>query len=89
MASVERRGESPRPQVQYRLGNRVSSGDLVFQGGRPMLVVSWRTVEWRRVPYICFPLEADKLKPSARPGIYIYDGDLAGAGKPVEGNGNR
>ena len=85
MASVERRSASPRPQVHYLLGNRMSSGDLVFIGGRPMLVISWRTVNWRRVPYVCFPLEKEKLKPGGRPNIYVYEGDLAG--RPAESNG--
>ncbi len=40
MASVERRSGSTRPQVRYLLGNRLYSGDLVFIGERPMLVVS-------------------------------------------------
>jgi hypothetical protein len=52
------------------------SGDLVFVGGRPMLVISWRTVGWKRVPYICLPLDAGKLKASARPQVYVYDGPL-------------
>ena len=76
MASVERRSTSRRPQVRYTLGNRVCSGDLVFQGGRPMLVISWRTSDWKRIPYICFPLDAGKLKAGARPGDYIYEGGL-------------
>ena len=84
MASVERRSASPRPQVHYILGNTMSSGDLVFQDGRPMLVISWRTVGWERVPYICFPLDAVKLRASARPGVYVYEGDLALAGKPIK-----
>jgi hypothetical protein len=76
MASVERRSASRRPQVRYILGNRVYSGDLVFQGGHPTLVISWRTVDWKRIPYICLPLDAEKLKVSARPGVYFYEGDL-------------
>jgi hypothetical protein len=76
MASVERRSASQRPQVHYFQGGRVCSGDLVFHGGRPMLVISWRTVDWQRVPYVCFPLDAKKLKPSTRPGVYVYEGDL-------------
>jgi hypothetical protein len=52
------------------------SGDLVFAGGRPMLVISWRTRDWKRVPYICFPLDEERLKPSTRPGVYLYEGEL-------------
>ena len=77
MASVERRSASRCPQVRYSLGNRVCSGDLLFQEGRPVLVVSWRTLHWKRIPYICFPLDAGKLKLSA-PGVYVYEGDLTG-----------
>jgi hypothetical protein len=76
MASVERRGASRRPQVRYILGNRVCSGDLVFQGGRPVLVISWRTLDWKRIPYICVPLDAEKLRVSARSDVYVYEGDL-------------
>lgn len=75
MASAERRSESRRPQVRYTLGNRACSGDLVFQGGRPTLVISWRAVDWKRIPYIWVPLDAEKLKVSA-PGVYVYEGDL-------------
>jgi hypothetical protein len=52
------------------------SGDLVFVDGRPVLVISWRTIDWKRVPYIYFSLDEQSLKPSTRPGIYIYGGDL-------------
>jgi hypothetical protein len=76
MASVERRSSNTRPQVHYLLGNRLYSGDLVFVGDRPMLVVSWRSVNRKRVPYVCFPLDADKLKPGAQPDVYVYEGDL-------------
>lgn len=78
MASVERRSGSTRPQVHYLLGNRLYSGDLVFIGERPMLVVSWRSVNWKRVPYVCFPLDAGKLKPGAQPDVYVYEGDIGG-----------
>ena len=85
MASGERRSPGARPQVHYLLGNRMCSADLVFQGGRPILVVSWRTVGWNRVPYIHFPLDAAKLKESGRPGIFVYEGDLARDGTPSPG----
>lgn len=78
MAIVERRRTATRPQVHYLLGNSMSSGDLVFLGGRPVLVVSWRTEGPRRVPYVCFPLEQRKLKPSSRPNVYVYEGELGG-----------
>jgi hypothetical protein len=76
MASVERRGPSPRPQVHYLLGNQLCSGDLVYRKGRPVLVISWRTVGWRRVPYVSFPLDAKRLKPSTQPNVYVYEGEL-------------
>jgi hypothetical protein len=84
MASVERRNAESRQQVHYVLGSRLCSGDLVFAGGQPVLVISWRTVDWKRVPYICFPLDAAKLKVSARPGVYLYEGDLMLAGRPLK-----
>jgi hypothetical protein len=76
MGSVERRGGNPRPQVHYLLGDRMYSGDLIFHAGRPVLVISWRSVNWKRVPYVCFPLDADKLKPSSQPDVYLYKGEL-------------
>lgn len=83
MASVERRSSSRRPQVRYVLGNRVCSGDLVFQGGRPVLVISWRTLDWKRIPYICVSLDAHKLKASARSDVYVYEGDLIMTDSPA------
>ena len=77
MGTVERRGGSARFQVQYRVDDRVYAGDLVFRDGQPTLVVSWRTLEWKRVPYICVVLDSAKLKPVAsNPGTYVYEGDL-------------
>ena len=76
MAIVERRSTSARAQVHYILGNSMSAGDLVFIGGRPVLVVSWRTERGRRVPYVCFPLEEKKLRKSARPNVYLYEGEV-------------
>ena len=81
MAGLERRGASPRQQVHYVVDSRMCAGDLVFQHGRPMLVISWRTVDWKRVPYVCLPLDASRLKAGPRPGSYIYDGDLMPARK--------
>jgi hypothetical protein len=75
MASVERRRANPRPKVHYVLGDQKLAGDLVFQDQRPVLVVSWRTVDGRRVPYVSFPLDADKLK-SRGPADYVYEGDI-------------
>ena len=74
MGAVERRGS--RYQVQYRLGDRLYAGDLVFRDGQPTLVISWKTVEWKRVPYICLPLDASRLK-QVNPEIYVYEGELS------------
>lgn len=76
MASAERR-RATRPKVHYIVDDREFSGDLVFQDNRPLLVVSWRTVNGKRVPYVSFPLESDKLR-SRGPADYIYEGDLGG-----------
>jgi hypothetical protein len=37
--------------------------------------VSWRTVEGKRVPYVSFPLQTEKLR-SRGPADYIYEGEL-------------
>ena len=74
MASTERRN-ARRPRVHYVLDERALSGDLVFKDSRPLLVISWHTVEGRRVPYVSFPLDPDKLKASG-PADYVYEGDL-------------
>jgi hypothetical protein len=74
MASAERR-RATRPKVHYVVDDREISGDLVFQDSRPLLVVSWRTVGGKRVPYVSFPLESHKLRPRG-PADYIYEGDL-------------
>lgn len=60
------------------------SGDLLFVDGQPVLVISWRTMEWKRVPYICFPLDANRLRPSGSPGVYVYEGDLTLTDKPAK-----
>jgi hypothetical protein len=64
-----------RPKVHYVVGDRELSGDLVFRDSRPLLVVSWRTVEGKRVPYVSFPLQTEKLR-SRGPADYIYEGEL-------------
>jgi hypothetical protein len=84
MASVERRSGRPRPQVHYLQGDRLYSGDLIYQGGRPVLVISWRSVNWKRVPYVYFPLDAKKLRPGSQPDVYVYEGELTIAVEPVK-----
>lgn len=76
MAIVERRSAGVRAQVHYLQGHTMCSGDLIFRAGLPILVVSWRVVNRERVPYVCFALEPAKLKPGARPGVYVYEGDV-------------
>ena len=49
-----------------------------------MLVISWRIAGSKRVPYIWFPLDAKKLKVSARPGVYVYEGDLTSGVKKAD-----
>jgi hypothetical protein len=82
MGAAERRTPGSRRQVQYRLGNRMYSGDLVYCDGRPTLVISWRTVDWKRVPYISFPLDAAKLKAIGdESDLFTYEGELGIPGK--------
>jgi hypothetical protein len=76
MGAAERRTPGSRRQVQYHLGNRMYTGDLVYCNGKPTLVISWRTVDWKRVPYISFPLDAAKLKPiGGDEDVFAYEGD--------------
>jgi hypothetical protein len=78
----DRRVHAPRNRVHYRVGEQTYEGDLVFQSGRPVLVISWRIANWKRVPYISLPLDAAYLKPMANtPGVYVYLGTLAIANK--------
>jgi hypothetical protein len=89
MGAAERRTPGSRRQVQYRLGNRMYSGDLVYRDGKPTLVISWRTVDWKRVPYISFPLDAAKLRPiSDEEDVFTYEGELGLSGKtsPAQNN---
>ena len=73
----ERRDASGRLRVHYPLGERMCTGDLLFVQGRPVLVISWRTIGWKRVPYIYVSLDEDRLKPATRPGDYVYEAELA------------
>ncbi len=74
MASAERRS-ARRPKVHYVIGESALAGDLVFRDGGPLLVISWHTVEGRRVPYVSFPLDPGKLRASG-PVDYVYEGEL-------------
>jgi len=84
MSSSERRSAQPRRRVHYRVNGRVYPADLVFDGYRPILVLNWRTVESRRVPYIAFLLDVTQLRrvPN-KPGEYAYEGDLLRTGKTI------
>lgn len=82
MSSAERRQARERRRVFYRVGPHTHRGDLLFDSGRPILVVSWRTVERSRLPYISFALDATHLKRHpTQPGEYVYDGDLLRTGR--------
>jgi hypothetical protein len=70
----ERRNKGPRPKVYYSFGSSLLPGDLIFEGSQPILVISWRTVEDQRVPYIAFPLDPAHLKPLGnQPDGYLYE----------------
>jgi hypothetical protein len=70
----ERRNRGPRRKVYYSFGSSLLPGDLIFDGEQPILVISWRTVEDQRVPYIAFPLDPAHLKPlEHEPGGYLYE----------------
>jgi CheY-like chemotaxis protein len=76
MDSAERRS-GPRHRVLFKSGNQVHSGDLIYQDARPTLVVSWRTIDEKRVPYILFPLDQRRLREADRQAnAYRYDGPL-------------
>jgi hypothetical protein len=82
MSSTERRQSRERRRIHYRVGATLYRGDLIFERYSPILVVSWRTVNWQRVPYISFALDATKLKPHpSQPGEYFYEGDLLRTGR--------
>ena len=81
MSAANRRSE-PRRRVHYHVGGRAYPGDLVFEGLQPVLVVSWRMIDLKRLPYISFLLDVTHLKPlPSTPGEYIYNGDLLRTGK--------
>jgi hypothetical protein len=82
MSSADRRQSQDRRRIHYRVAGCVYWGDLIFDGYRPILIVSWRTVEQGRVPYISFALDATQLKRHAdRSGEYFYEGDLLRTGR--------
>jgi hypothetical protein len=62
-----------RATVYYPERGRLRPGDLIFEGDQPILVVSWRTVDAKREPHVCFPLDPNHLKPLVhREGEYLY-----------------
>jgi hypothetical protein len=82
MSSSDRRQSQERRRVHYRVGTHIHRGDLLFERYSPILVVSWRTVDWSRVPYISFALDATQLKPHpTQPGEYFYEGNLLRTGR--------
>jgi hypothetical protein len=57
--------------------SRLESADLFFASGRPLLVLSWRRRDGRRVPDECVELDPEKLKPSSSNGtIWRYEGEV-------------
>ena len=82
MSSADRRHSRERRRVHYRVGPHTQRGDLLFDGRSPILVVSWRTVDSSRVPYISFALDATHLKGHpTQAGEYVYYGDLLRTGR--------
>ena len=82
MSSPNLRHPEPRRRVQYRVGGRMYPGDLVFEGLQPVLVVSWRTIDSNRAPYISCLLDVTQLRPlPSKPGEYVYNGDLLRTGR--------
>ena len=65
MAAVDARSSGARSKVYFHLSQEVYSGDLIFAQGRPLLVVSWRTIDGKRLPYVSFPLDAAVRQPYA------------------------
>jgi hypothetical protein len=56
----------------------VRAGDLHYQEGKPLLVLSWRRQNGRRVPAEAVELDPARLRPSSSNGtIYRYEGDIA------------
>lgn len=41
-----------RDVVKVRQRGRLHWGDLIYDGSRPVLVISWRTMGFQRIPYI-------------------------------------
>jgi hypothetical protein len=82
MSASERRSALQRRRVYYRVNGHLYAADLVFEDYRPVLVLSWRTVEGRRLPYIAFLLDATQLRRHPnKSGEYLYEGDLLRTGK--------
>jgi hypothetical protein len=65
-------------RVYYSPGEsstQVKAGDLYFARGRPLLVLSWRRRDGRRVPDECIELDPAKLRSASSNGtIYRYEG---------------
>jgi len=67
------RRHAVRLRVFYPLGDRLHPGDLIYSAGKPVLVISWRTIEGKRVPHVTAPLDGRRLAPvKHRPNEYIY-----------------
>lgn len=67
---------------QHGSATQVTSGDLFFSDGRPLLVFSWRRNGGRRVPADCIELDPDKLhRASASGTIFRYEGEVGRAAR--------
>jgi hypothetical protein len=67
------RRRAVRMRVFYPAGDRLHPGDLIYSAGKPFLVINWRTMEGKRIPYVTAPLDGRYLVPvKHRPNEYIY-----------------
>jgi CheY-like chemotaxis protein len=63
--------------VHFSAGGRTYPGDLIYTEGQPSLVVSWRTVDGKRAPYIRFPLNPASLTcVDEHAQLYHYEGPV-------------
>lgn len=63
------------PVVYFDDEGEIRHGFLIYRGKTPLLVISWRSQDERRVPHVYYELEPDKLKQLA-PHVYRYTGKL-------------
>ena len=68
--------ERARVFVQYRRGGTIHADllDLAALQGQPIAVVTWMAKCGRRVPAEYIELDPARVRASAAPGTYWYDG---------------